>query len=337
MRCRSVIATGPDTPRSATAAGGLLGSFAVPLGLAGLGGVWQALRSTVSGPAWPAEVLFAISGMFWATLTAAYIVGEIRRPGTFTADAKDPMYGPFTAYIPIIGILLASHYEQYVNCAGRVAVVAFVVAWAVLAAHLLAHWLLGNLPVITFHPGHFLPTVAGAFIASIGLALSGWPDAALAAFGVGIFYWLVIGSLIFGRLFTGPPLPDTMKPLMAVLVAPPATAGIAWFVLSTGQMNHVTFLLLGVLILMLLVQALFLSEYRHTPFTANFWTFTFPIAASTNVAVRWLGATQGAGARVWSWSLASVATATVTAIAAATLLDVVRRRFVRPASSRPHG
>jgi tellurite resistance protein TehA-like permease len=76
-------------------------------------------------------------------------------------------------------------------------VVVFVLALVVVAAQLLAHWLLGNLPIVTFHPGYFLPTAAGAFIASIGPSGCGWHRTAQGAFGLGVFFWLSIGAQIF--------------------------------------------------------------------------------------------------------------------------------------------
>jgi len=81
------------------------------------------------------------------------LVTGVRRPGRFTADRKHASHGPFTAYIPIIGILLFSHYEEYVRNLARGAVVVCVAALLIVAAQLLAHWLLGNLPAATFHPG----------------------------------------------------------------------------------------------------------------------------------------------------------------------------------------
>jgi tellurite resistance protein len=205
-------------------------------------------------------------------------------------------------------------------------VVVFVAALGLLVGQLLAHWLMGNLPVQTFHPGYFLPTVAGPFIASIGLGLSGWREAALAAFGVGVVFWLVVGTLIFGRLFTGARLPDPLLPLLSVLVSPPATAGIAWFVLS-GRMDAIGYALLGNLLLMLLVQVLFFAEYRRLRFTTTFWAFTFPVGASVNVLVRWLSNTRRTGWELWSWSLVGTATAALVLIAAATVLDTARRRL----------
>jgi tellurite resistance protein len=224
----------------------------------------------------------------------------------------------------VIGVLLAAHCERYARAAGRAAAAVFVLALVVIAAQLLAHWLLGNLPIVTFHPGYFLPTVAGAFIASIGLSACGWHRVAQGAFGLGVFFWLSIGTLIFNRLFTGDPLPDAIKPSLSVLVSPPATAGIAWFILTGGRLDTVIYVLLAILFMMLFVQVLFFSEYRRLTFTTNFWAFTFPIAASTNLIVRWLDAERFQFWRAWSWTLAVIATAVVLTLAAATVADQAR-------------
>ncbi len=309
----------------------ILSMFAIPLGFAGLGGVWQALSGTVAAPAWPAEVFFGISTAIWLALTVAYISGGIRRSG-FTADRKHGVYGPFIAYVPVIGVLIAAHYVGYFPGIARGAVLVFVVVLAVLAAQLLAHWLLGNLPVAVVHPGYLLPAVAGAFIASIGLTLSGWHQAGEAAFGIGVFFWLTIGTLIFTRLFTGTPLPDALKPSLAVLVAPPATAGIAWLLLTGGRVDDVEYVLLGILFMMVFVQVLFVAEYRRLSFTTSFWAFTFPVVASSNLVIRWINAERFPFAPAWSWSLAGVATAFIVTLAGVTVTDYVRKSRRRKAN-----
>jgi len=303
----------------------LLNVFAVPLGLAGLAGVWQAMATTVSAPTWPEEVLFAAATAVWVTLTVGYLVGGARHPGRFGADRRHPIYGPFAAYIPVIGILLAAHYEQYTADIGRAAVVVFVAALTVLNAQLLAHWLLGNVRPEHFHPGYLLPTVAGVFIASIGLATCGYAGAADAAFGVGLFFWLVIGTVVTNRLLTGPPLPAALRPTLAVLLSAPAVAGIAWFAMAGSTAHLVATLLAGVAAVMAAIQLALLPEYRALSFTPNFWAFTFPVAASVNLTVRWLRLESPAYWTAWAWSLTALATAFVAAVAAATLLDRLRQ------------
>ena len=297
----------------------LLSALVIPLGIAGLGGVWQALRTTLLAPAWPAEVLFGLSTVMWLVFSAAYFITGLRASGSFTADRQHTVYGPYTAYIPVIGILDSSHYVQYLHNAARGIVIVLVAALGVLLAQLLAYWLQGNLPLKAFHPGYFLPTAAGGFICSIGLSLSGWHQAAESAFGVGLFFWLIIGTLIVSRLFTAALLPDAVKPSVALLVSPPATAGIAWFFISGSTMDTVGYLLLGTTIIMLSVQIMLFPEYRTLAFTPNFWAFTFPLAASANIIIRWISVERFPIWHAWAWSIAGLVTAFITAIAIATL------------------
>jgi tellurite resistance protein len=70
------------------------------------------------------------------------------------------------------------------------------------------------------HPGYFLPVTAGAFIAAIGLVSVGSHGAAVAVFGIGIFFWLLLGAVITSRLFFGSELPVPFKPVLSILLSP---------------------------------------------------------------------------------------------------------------------
>ncbi|MFC5264815.1 hypothetical protein ACFPJ1_22105 [Kribbella qitaiheensis] len=339
----AALISAPDTTGTATAltvsdaqpaSGGtphLLGLFAIPLGVAGLGSTWTAAHAALSAAQWPSEALYGVSLVAWAVLTLTYLAGGLRAPRTFADDREHAIYGPFAAYIPVIAILLAAHYEQHAHVVGKIAVAVFVAALVTVAAQLLAHWLLGNVPVATFHPGYLLPTVAGAFIASIGLSACGWHRAAVGAFGVGVFFWLSIGTLIVNRLFTGGPLPDAIKPSLSVLVSPPATAGLAWLMINRARIDPVGYSLLSIVAMLLLVQVLFFGEYRRLRFTTNFWAFTFPVAASTTLAVRWLSIEQFGYWSACAWALVAITTTAVLVLAAVTVADAQRGRRRRGA------
>ena len=317
------VGVGQPSPSSSTA---LLNVMAIPLGIAGFGGVWQALQSTVGAPTWPAEVLFAVSSALWIVMAAIYVARGLRRVESFAEDRHDPLYGPFAAYMPVIGILVAAHYVQYLHDTARVAVVVFVVALAILLAQFLGHWLTGNLPLAALHPGYLLPTVAGPFIASVGLGFCGWTHSAQGAFGIGVFLWVIIGAMIFIRLFTGAPLPDPLKPLLSVLVSAPAAGGIAWFIIARGRIDTVGHLLLGITFLMLLVQVVIFYGYRRLKFVPTFWAFMFPIGASTNLVDRWVAFERFPGWRTWSWTISGFSTVALLAVAVGTVIYQLHAR-----------
>jgi tellurite resistance protein len=308
-----------------------LSLFAIPLGLSGLGGAWSGACLGGVAPRWPEEVLYAAAAIVWLAFSALYLLRGVRRPGTFGMDLRHPAAGPFAAYIPVVGILLTAHYATLVPWIGWLCVV-FVAALAIVDAQLFAHWLTGPLDRDALSTGYFLPVVAGSFIASLGLSTVGAPGAAIAAFGVGLFFFLTLGAIVLARLFTGTPLAPPARPSLAILLAAPATGGTALFVAQGGHASLLQEGLAGVVAIMLLVQIVLVPAYREVPFTLGYWTFSFPLASVTNYTVRWMLADPFPGSIAIVWVVLGIATAFVLVLAAASLRLVTTTRGWRPAN-----
>lgn len=302
-----------------------LGLFGIPLGLAGLGAVWSAGRAGLGVPVWPEELIFAASSAIWLALTATYLKRGWRRKGAFHADLKHPGGGPFASLIPLVGILLAAHYSAYLPVLGVWALFAFVAALAVVATQLLAHWVTGGVTMQSIHPGYFLPVVAGPFVASIGFTAVHAPEAALAAFGAGAFFWLVVGTVVTVRLMTGGPLPASAVPALSAYLAAPATASVAWHVSHPGGAGTLQLGLTGVLLMMLLMQVLLVGVYRALPFSTLFWVFTFPVATTSNYAVRWFTTSTVPGRELYAWAILALSSLFVLVIATRTVTGLIRR------------
>lgn len=154
-----------------------LTAFGIPLGLAGTAGVWAAAQ-LVGAPQWPGEVLYALSAAFWGTFTALYIFDRFRRRRRFQGDLRHPAVGPFAAYIPLIAVLLASHYHESGHPIFAILCWVSVGALAIVAAQLVAHWLTGGVTLDAVHPGFFIPVVAtpalSAFLAAAATSNLAW-------------------------------------------------------------------------------------------------------------------------------------------------------------------
>lgn len=295
-----------------------LSRFGIPLGLAGLGGGWSAARSSLGSPMWPEEIFYGAASALWLILTAVYVFRGLRRKGTFRADLRHEVAGPFASFIPLVGILLSSHYSQYLPPWGAWLCMAFIAGLAVVAAQLLAHWVTGGVSMQSIHPGYLLPVSAGAFVASIGFSSIHAHNAAVAAFGAGVFFWLVMGTVVTVRLMSGGEVPPAAKIGLSAYLAAPATANIAWIVSHPGPVGAVQLGLTGVLLFMVLMQVMLVPEYRKLPFTQMFWVFTFPVGATANYAIRWLAATDLPGRQICAWTILGLATAFTLAVAART-------------------
>ncbi|WP_410477641.1 SLAC1 family transporter [Nostoc sphaeroides] len=68
-----------------------------------------------------------------------------------------------------------------------------------------------------------LPTVAGGFVSAIVSAL-GYREWGALFFGVGMFSWLALESIIIYRLYLFEELPKPLRPTLGIQLAPPVVA-----------------------------------------------------------------------------------------------------------------
>jgi tellurite resistance protein len=334
MRIKATTPASPAADPAPSSGIHPLNLFAIPLGLAGLGGAWSAAQTALGAPSWPEEFLFTASTLLWLVLSVLYCYRRIRSAGSFRDDLKHPAAGPSASFIPLVGILISVHYSEYLPAIGMWACLAFITALAIVATDLLVHWVTGGVTMQSIHPGYFLPLVAGAFVSSIGFSSMHAYQPALASFGVGVFFWLVIGTVVTIRLMTAGALPTQLIPALAAYLAAPGTACIAWTILHPGSPGAVQLGLTGVLVMMLLMQIVLIGRYRRLPFSLVFWVFTFPASTTANYGVRWFAVSDITGRDMWAWIVLGLATAFITSIAILTLVSIARRKALA-AADRP--
>jgi tellurite resistance protein len=306
-----------------------LALFGIPLGIAGLAGGWTAASLELDAPTWPAEALYGASSALWIVLIVLYAAGAARHRGTFLADIMHPATGTFASLIPLVAILLAVHYSQYAFTVFAGICVLGIAILAIVAAQLIARWLRGQVELNSFHGGYFIPVVAGPNIASIGFSAIHEHQAAIAALGAGLFFWVAITAAVIIRMAGGDELPVGMKPGMAAFLAATATTNLAWLFAHPGGVDEMQQILTGVLVLMLLVQFFLLGEYGKLRFSLSWWIFTFPLASTTNYAVRWMSLTRIPGWNTWSWCVLAATTIFILYISARTAIASVCSRLER--------
>ena len=300
-----------------------LSAFGPAFGLSGLAGTWTAASHGLGAPAPVGTALWVVATVTWVVTAARYLA----RPGgprAILTDLRHPAVGPFAALFAIVGLLLGGRLAASAPRAGEVLVWTMAVIAVVYAAWFLAEVFQGGGALDSVHGGHLLPTVAAALISGQSLAVVGVRHVAVGAWAVGILFWLVVGTVILARLAFRPSLPDALVPTLAILSAPPAVAGNAWFALNGGKVDVVEELLLGTFIVLMLVQVLLVPRYARLTFGLSFWALTFTAASSATFALHWLVLTQPAGHRVWSWLVVAAATGLIGWVAARSVVLVVR-------------
>ena len=308
--------------------------FAVSFGLAGLAQAWTLAASTTSSPPAVADALWAVVGLVWLGVLALY-VRDLVRGGRWRTELADATFAPFVSLAVIVPMLLGVALSGHAYAAG---VSLFGVAFAgtlVLGGWLSGQWIVADLTLDDWHPGFFLPTVAGGYLASECWATLGHDGMARLMFGYASVCWSVLGSVVLLRLFTRPLLRTPLLPTMAIELAPPAVGGAAWFAIDGGRADTVAHALAGYALLMGLVQLRLVGVYRRVPFGLAWWAFAFSYAAAFVDGLWWIRVEHVAHAAAWTFLLLTLLTAAIGTLVVRTLVAVRRGTFLPPPAPLP--
>lgn len=311
-----------------------LNTFAIAFGLAGLATIWTTATRLLGISEVIAQLLWAGVLIAWLWLIVAHLHRGAQSAETLAQQLRHPAQGPIAALIPVVGMLLGADLHQFLPVPGKILVVLSIVAASAFAAWILAFWHTGTLSPEAFHGGYLLPTVAAGLIAATTSSKVGLPTLAIGCFAVGIFFWIVISTVLLARLAFFAPLPAALTPTCAILLAPPAVAGAAWFTINGQHPDLVSTALLGLLVIMALQQVALIPRYRTLPFSLGFWSFTFPLAAAGSYGVEWLSIADFHNWQYLAWLLVALVTIVVGLIGIRSLVLVtsVRRGAQRAES-----
>ena len=302
-----------------------LGTFAIGFGLAGLAEVWTMATTALGLPRAVPQAFWAVAAVAWVWLVVAHLVRGARSRQPLISQLHDPAQGSLAALAPATAMLLAGDLAGWSPVAGRALFLFVLVVAAVFAAWRLASWFEGQLSFESMHPGYLLPTVAPGLIGAEVAHVIGYHGLAWGLFGVGVFFTVVMTAIIVLRLAFHAPLADPLLPTTAILLAPPAVAGIAWFALNDHTVDPAAQAMAGVGVLLFLVQVAMVPRYRRLRFSLGFWSFTFPLAAAVAWGEEWLELTGVPGWRVITGVVAALFTVFVAAIAVQSVRLVTRR------------
>jgi tellurite resistance protein len=308
--------------------------FSIGFGLAGLAEAWRAAAPVLGTPAAVAYGLFALAAAAWLTLLVLYLAQGPRR---VLADFHDPVLGPFVSLAVITPMILSTALVTAAFTAGRVLALIFLALTYAYGGWITGKWIGDEIPQESSHPGYFLPTVAGGLIGGGTAATYGLRTLGEASFGAGVVCWALLGSIVLNRLFFKKTLPAPLVPTLAIELAPPVVAGVAWFAIDGPVISAFSAGLAGYGILMALVQVRLIPAYRRLSFGPGFWAFTFSYAAAATLALEWIDIQRPPGATAWSVLVLVLITGFIGVIAVRTALLARRGQLLPAPATAPAG
>ena len=277
------------------------------MGWCGLSQAWlratQVMGDTALGLGLAAAI---VAQVIFALLCLACIVRLQAHPHAVAADLRHPVRHAFMATLPISILLLASLGVNLFWGTSRALDTALTFLWCTgsileitATVWVVSRWLQsaqsGGIQWANFTPVFFIP-VAGNVLAPLGgvsIGLGAW---ATAQFGIGIFLWVVLQTLLFVRLAQAGPLPARMAPTWFITMVPPSIGGLSLMQLDAPLM--VVWMMWGVGALVLTLALTQVPTFREHPFGMPHWGMSFPVAAFTSLTLRLSDAPDGGWLRV---------------------------------------
>jgi tellurite resistance protein len=306
-----------------------LNIFGMGFGIAGLATAWRIGVDQHLAPHEVSDILIGLAAVVWLVSVLLYLRYVLTTRDALTSDLHDMTVGPFASLALITPILLAADgIAPYWRSVAAVIIDVFIVGVILLGGWLTGTWMRGGTDLDRLHPGYFLPTVAGGLVASAGAAEVGQQRLAQFMLGLGIFCWIIVGSMILGRLIFRPPLPDALAPTMAIEVAPAAVASLAYFFAYGLRITPFVTALAGYGLLMVVAQIPLLSRYVRLKFSLATWAFTFSWAAVASTVLFWIAAEHVTGSRPLAYLVLAAISVLVGSIAVRTVVAISEGRLL---------
>ncbi len=299
--------------------------FSIALGLAGLGVAWRAATPTLGTPQAVPDAVNILAAAAWLVLVTGYAA---QGPRQVLADLHHPVLAPFVPLAAITAMILAAALARDAFAAARILVIVFLAVTIAAGGWLTGQWFAAGPGQDSAHPGYYLPAVAGGLVGTSAAAQVHLHAIAEASFGIGVLCWILLGSIVWNRLFFRPGLPAALVPTLAIELAAPVLAGLAYFALTGGATNLIAVALGGYAVLMALVQVRLMPVYAKLTFTPGFWAFTFPAAAAATYALRWITLKKPPGATAYAIVVVALLTALIAAITTRTVIAATRGQLL---------
>lgn len=276
------------------------GWFSLVMGLCGLTLAWRRAHGVLGDMADGIALVLGLLAMgVFLVLLVASAVRASRYPAALAEDLKHPVRHAFVAALPVSLLLLATVGVALVGPDGELAVAWRVLWWLGSLSQLWATvWVLGRwlAPAAAAQPGAgtaglwpaVTPVLLIPVVGNVLAPLAGWPLGytgwSATQFGIGVFFWPVVLTLILARRIAHSPLPERLLPAWFITMAPPSVIGMVMAQWQTPLL--VVQGLWGVGLFFLLWLLPMVRRVATQPFSVAFWGLSFPFAAFTTLTLR---------------------------------------------------
>lgn len=303
--------------------------FATVMGTSGLAIAWKKAHHVLGLPAeiglalqWWALALFVVIALF-------YLAKLAQHPGAVKQEFSHPIRLNFFPTISVALLLLAIAFTDTLPgfAFGLWSVGALL--HLIFTLLVMSSWIHHTRYDIKHaNPSWFIPIVGNVIVPVAGVAFAP-VEISWFFFSIGVFFWIVLMTIVMNRLFFHEPLPERLTPTLFILIAPPAVGFLAWMKLNGGTIDAFAHILYHVALFLTLLLASNALRFFRLRFFLSTWAYSFPLAAIT-IATLIMAEHGGAFFIALSWLLLAVLSTVLLLLTLRTIQATLRGEICVP-------
>ncbi|MGD9959386.1 SLAC1 anion channel family protein [Nocardioides sp.] len=306
--------------------------FATVMGLAGLSIAWARAAAVIDVPSRVGEALFWASLCLYAAVLLAYGAKVVLHPHAVREELAHPVRIAFVPTITIALLLVATAGQHLATSLAEVLWWGGAAGQLMLTLYVLSSWI--NRPTFSLEhvtPAWFIPVVGLVVVPLAGVQFAS-REVSWFFFAVGVTFWIPLLAMVLSRLFVHDrPVPARLLPTLAVLIAPPAVAAVAYLrLVPEGGEGPVPRLLYYVALFFALLFLAQVNRLRKLPFFLSWWAYAFPFAALSVATSVMAGEIGGWFFTAASWTFLVAVTALIALLAVRTTVSMLRGEICVP-------
>ncbi len=251
--------------------------YAIVMGMSGLTITYQKAGVWLEFPHIIGSVLMYITTAIFIIISIIYIIKYSKYSMAVKKEFTHPIRINFFAAISISMLMLAIIYKEVNPTISAVFWYPGVALHFYLTMHTITYWITHNQELGHSNPAWFIPIVGNVLVpvAGVGFASNG---ILMYFFSVGMFFWVILFSIILNRIIFHHQLAAKFMPTMFILIAPPAVGFIAYFKMFQ-TIDAFAIFLFNIALFFTLLVAFMYKSFIKIKFFISWWAFVFPVAA----------------------------------------------------------
>ena len=251
--------------------------YAIVMGMSGLTITYQKAGEWLGFPHIIGSSLMYITTLLFIVISVVYVIKYFKYQMAVKKEFAHPIRINFFAAISISMLMLAIIYKEAYPAISAAFWYPGTALHFYLTMHTIAFWINDNQELAHSNPAWFIPIVGNVLVpvAGVGFASTG---ILMYFYSVGIFFWVILLSIILNRIIFHHQLAVKFMPTMFILIAPPAVGFIAYFKMY-GEIDFFAIFLFNIALFFTFLVAFMYKNFMKIKFFISWWAFVFPIAA----------------------------------------------------------